>query len=82
MERGVGRSLLSTTRVTISPSSRPTCFPNFQKSVIQPIKLWVEESEAADPFAALGALDASFHPRLRDRPVSAVWRIESKALSR
>jgi type III restriction enzyme len=35
---------------------------NFQKSVIQPIKLWVEESEVADPFVTLGAVDESGRP--------------------
>lgn len=30
---------------------------NFQKSVIQPIKLWVEETENSEPFAALGAVN-------------------------
>lgn len=35
---------------------------NFQKSVIQPIKLWVEESEVADPFVRLGAVDEDGRP--------------------
>ncbi len=35
---------------------------NFQKSVIQPIKLWVEESQIADPFAGLGAVDEGGRP--------------------
>ena len=35
---------------------------NFQKSLIQPIKLWVEESEVPDPFAALAAVDENGRP--------------------
>jgi type III restriction enzyme len=35
---------------------------NFQKSVIQPIKLWVEEADVANPFVALGAVDDDGHP--------------------
>jgi len=35
---------------------------NFQKSVIQPITLWVEEAEGVASFAALKAADESGHP--------------------
>src|SRR6185295_13810623 len=35
---------------------------NFQKSVIQPIKLWVEEAENAQPFSALKAADPNGKP--------------------
>ena len=35
---------------------------NFQKSVIQPIKLWVEEAEDTAPFAALKTTDAEGKP--------------------
>lgn len=35
---------------------------NFQKSVIQPIELWVEESDVAEAFGKLGALDENGEP--------------------
>lgn len=45
---------------------------NFQKSVIQPIKLWVAETEDPAPFAILKAADASGNPEAESFVTTAV----------